>query len=62
MVRHLIVLTTAAIAMATFSAHRAEASGMTQIQAITACRAELGKHAKYMDVRKCVVEKMKAQG
>lgn len=35
------------------------AAGMTKIQAIEACRAELGQHAKYLAVRKCVMQKVK---
>jgi hypothetical protein len=29
------------------------------IDAINACRAELGKNGKYLQVRKCVAQKMK---
>jgi hypothetical protein len=32
---------------------------MSTTQAINACRGELGKHAKYLAVRKCVLQKMK---
>jgi hypothetical protein len=35
------------------------AAGMTKIQAIEACRAELGQHGKYLAVRKCVIRKTK---
>jgi hypothetical protein len=61
MLRYVIVPALAAAVIATFSTHGvvAEAAGMSQIQAITACRTELGKHAKFLQVRKCVIRKMK---
>jgi hypothetical protein len=30
---------------------------ITTVQAVKACRAELGKHAKFLAVRKCVIQK-----
>jgi hypothetical protein len=53
----MIVLAIVGAAATPLSSARAE--GMTKIQAITACRAELGQHAKYLEVRKCVLQKMK---
>ncbi len=38
-----------------------QAGPSTKIQAIKDCRAELGEHAKYMDVRACVLRKMKRE-
>jgi hypothetical protein len=35
-----------------------QASPSAKIQAIKDCRAELGEHAKYADVRACVLRKM----
>jgi hypothetical protein len=32
---------------------------MSTVEAINACRAELGKNGKYLQVRKCVTRKMK---
>jgi hypothetical protein len=61
MLRYVIVLATAAMTMGIISIHGVEAAGMSQIDAINACRAELGKQAKYLDVRKCVIRKMKGE-
>ncbi len=61
---YVIVPAAAATALVTFSvpAVRADPGDkMTTVQAVEACRAELGKHAKYMDVRACVVRKKKGE-
>ena len=62
MLRYAIVLQVAVVATAAFSApatHQAAGHKMSTIDAINACRAELGKNAKYLIVRKCVPQKTK---
>jgi hypothetical protein len=49
------------IAMETFSVAAIQAAPSARVQAINACRAELGKEAKYRDVRACVLRKMKGR-
>jgi len=44
-----------------FCCSAAQAASSAKIQAINACRAELGRHAKYMDVRACVLRKIKGE-
>ena len=44
-------------AVLTFSIGAIEAGPSTKIQAIKDCRAELGEHAKYLEVRACVLRK-----
>jgi hypothetical protein len=64
MLRIAIVIAVAATTFAGCLAPVARAqsgSQMTTVQAVEACRAELGKHAKYMDVRACVVKKKKGE-
>jgi hypothetical protein len=51
----------AVIAVLTFSITAIQAGPSTKIQAIKDCRAELGEHAKYMEVRACVLRKMKRE-
>jgi hypothetical protein len=60
MLRYAIVLQVVVAATAAFAApatHPAAGHKMSTIDAINACRAELGKHGKYLQVRKCVAEK-----
>jgi len=59
MLRCAIVPGLAVMAALAFSIAAIQAGPSTKIQAINGCRAELGKHAKYMDVRACVLRKMK---
>ncbi len=49
------------IAVENFSAAAIQAAPSARAQAINACRAELGKQAKYRDVRACVLRKMKGE-
>ncbi len=51
----------AVIAVLTFSVTAIQAGPSTKIQAIKDCRAELGEHAKYLEVRACVLRKMKRE-
>ena len=51
----------AVIAALAFSIAATNAGPSTKIQAINGCRAELGEHAKYLDVRACVLRKMKGR-
>ena len=51
----------AVIAVLTFSVTAIQAGPSTKIQAIKDCRAELGEHAKYLEVRACVLRKMKKE-
>ncbi len=51
----------AVIAALAFSIAAIQAGPSTKIQAIKDCRAELGEHAKYMEVRACVLRKMKRE-
>ena len=51
----------AVIALLTFSVTAIQAGPSTKIQAIKDCRAELGEHAKYLEVRACVLRKMKRE-
>jgi hypothetical protein len=60
MLRYAIVLSVVMVTTAAFSApvaHPATSNQMSTTDAINACRAELGKHAKYLQVKKCVTEK-----
>jgi hypothetical protein len=60
MLRYAIVLSAVMVTTAAFSApvaHPATSNQMSTADAINACRAELGKHAKYLQVKKCVAEK-----
>ena len=56
-----IFLAVAVMAVETFSVAAIQAAPSTKIEAIKDCRAELGEHAKYMDVRACVLGKMKGE-
>ena len=49
------------MAVFTFPIAEIQAGPSARVQAINTCRAELGKHAKYMDVRACVLRKMKGE-
>jgi hypothetical protein len=51
----------AVIGVITFSIAAIQAGPSTKIQAIKDCRAKLGEHAKYMEVRACVLRKMKKE-
>jgi hypothetical protein len=51
----------AVIAGPTFSIAAIQAGPSTKMQAIKDCRAELGEHAKYLEVRACVLRKMKRE-
>jgi hypothetical protein len=60
MLRYAIVLQVAVVATAAFSApgtHPAAGHKMSTVDAIKACRAELGKRGKYLQVKKCVTQK-----
>jgi hypothetical protein len=62
MLRYAIVLQVAVVATAAFAAPVAQpvtTHKMSTVDAIKACRAELGKHGKYLQVRRCVIHKMK---
>ena len=62
MLRFAIVLSVVMVTTAAFSAPVASPAASNQMStadAINACRAELGKHAKYLQVKKCVTEKTK---
>jgi hypothetical protein len=62
MLKYAIVLQVALFATAAFSApaaHTPTGSSMSTADAINACRAELGKHAKYLHVKRCVTQKTK---
>ncbi len=56
-----ILLAVAVMAVETFSVAAIQAAPSTKIEAIKDCRAELGEHAKYLDVRACVLRKMKGR-
>jgi hypothetical protein len=56
-----ILLAVAVIAVETFSVAAIQAAPSTKIEAIKDCRAELGEHAKYLEVRACVLRKMKRE-
>jgi hypothetical protein len=63
MLRYVIVLQVTVLATVAASAPVAQpATGhkMSTVDAIKACRAELGKHGKYLQVRKCVIRKTKS--
>ena len=63
MLRYVIVLQVTVLATVAASAPVAQPSTshkMSTVDAIKACRAELGKHGKYLQVRKCVIRKMKS--
>jgi len=60
MLRYVIVLELAVMAVAIFCASVIRAAAidkMTTVEAVSACRTELSKNAKYMDVRACVIRK-----
>ena len=60
MLRYAIVLQVAVVATAAFSApvvQPATSHKMSTTDAINACRAELGKHGKYLQVKRCVAQK-----
>ncbi len=61
MLGYAILLGVAVIAAETFSVAAIQAAPSARVQAINACRAELGEHAKYMEVRACVLRKMKGE-
>jgi hypothetical protein len=58
MLRCAILPGLAVMAALTSSIAAIQASPSAKIQAIKDCRAELGEHAKYADVRACVLRKM----
>jgi hypothetical protein len=60
MLRYAIALSVVIATTAAFAApavHPATNNQMSTADAINACRAELGQHAKYLQVKKCVAEK-----
>lgn len=60
MLRYAIVLQMAVVATAASSApvtHHPAGHKLSTIDAINACRAELGKHGKYLQVKKCVAQR-----
>ena len=60
MLRYAIVLQAAVAATAAFAApivRPATSHKMSTTDAINACRAELGKHGKYLQVKRCVAQK-----
>jgi hypothetical protein len=60
MPRYAIVLQLAVMATPAFSAPVTQSTTdhqMSTVEAIKACRAALGKHGKYLQVRKCVRQK-----
>jgi len=60
MLRYAIVLQVVVVATAAFSApavQPATSDKMSTTDAINACRAELGKHGKYLQVKRCVAQK-----
>ena len=62
MLRYAIVLQVALVATAASSAPATQPTTidkMSTVEAIDACRAELGKNGEYLQVRKCVTRKMK---
>jgi hypothetical protein len=56
-----ILLAVAVMAVETFSVAAIQAVPSTKIEAIKDCRAELGEHAKHLEVRACVLRKMKRE-
>ena len=63
MLRCVIVLQVTVLATVAASAPVAQPTTshkMSTVDAIKACRVELGKHGKYLQVRKCVIRKMKS--
>jgi hypothetical protein len=63
MLRYAIALQVTVIATSAFPAPVAQPATtshkMSTVEAINACRVELGKHGKYCQVRKCVMQKLK---
>ena len=60
MLRYAIVLQVTVAATTAFAApaiHPATGHKMSTVDAISACRAELGKHGEYLQVKKCVAQK-----
>ena len=55
-----ILLAVAVMAVEAFSV-AIQAAPSTKIEAIKDCRAEFGEHAKYLEVRACVLRKMKRE-
>ena len=63
MLRYVVVLQMTVLTTVVASAPVAQPATshkMSTVDAIKACRAELGKHGKYLQVRKCVIRKMKS--
>ena len=56
-----ILLAVAVMAVETFLVAAIQGAPSTKIEAIKDCRAELGEHAKYLEVRACVLRKMKRE-
>jgi hypothetical protein len=59
-IRYAIVLQLIVMATPAFSApvtHSTTNHKMSTVEAINACRAALGRHGKYLQVRKCVIQK-----
>ena len=62
MCRYSIVLGVAVMGMLAAPLAQAAASdAMTTVEAVKACRAELGRDAKYLKVRACVIKKKKGE-
>lgn len=61
MLKYVTIMSFALMMVGTISALAEQPAPSAKIQAINACRAELGKNAKYLDVRACVVRKMKGE-
>jgi hypothetical protein len=65
MLRYVVVLQVTVLTTVVASAPVAQPATshkMSTVDAIKACRAELGKHGKYLQVRKCVIRKMSIGG
>ncbi len=56
-----ILLAVAVMAVETFLVAAIQAAPSTKIEAIKDCRTELGEHAKYLEVRACVLRKTKRE-
>jgi hypothetical protein len=63
MLRYAILPILLAVAVMTVEAFSVaiQAAPSTKIEAIKDCRAELGERAKYLEVRACVLRKMKRE-
>jgi hypothetical protein len=55
------VMAVEAFSVAAISVAAIQAAPSARVQAIKDCRAELGEHAKYSEVRACVLRKMKTE-